>query len=522
MRSTGDSQGESGDRHGRGSGRDGDSAGAGQGPLGADGAAGLPEGPGFVGFLPAGASVASVDAAHDAVVAVRTLAALDVDGLSDDECLGVFDDLELVRRSLSAATGAVLVELESRGVCDARYGTSSGVWFERRHGRSRQSVGREARSAKRLRSSMPFLAAALGRGEITPERVELIVSKVNDRNVDALAGAQAALLALSAAESSFAQFSVLVADLARYADADGGHDPEPGRSRVSARRSGDELLLGGTLVGAQGASFEELVESATNRLWRRYRDDIKECPGLAMPSRTELRAEALLELVRRGASVEIGSAKRPVAELSLIAEPASGSGVLPIAEIWGGSTNAVGSATDDGSAPPADWSLSTPAGVPLELGTGEWELLCCNFHVSELQLDPSGRFVACRETDRGPSRAQRRALEARDGGCVFPGCDCPPAWCDAHHVHPHAQGGATVMCSMVLLCRHHHGVVHRKGWTLRPADPDDDPDFSDGPGGAKAGWFAITTARGLVMNTVHRRGAARHGPPPSARHGPSG
>ena len=120
MRSTGDSQGESGDRHGRGSGRDGDSAGAGQGPLGADGAAGLPEGPGFVGFLPAGASVASVDAAHDAVVAVRTLAALDVDGLSDDECLGVFDDLELVRRSLSAATGAVLVELESRGVCDAR------------------------------------------------------------------------------------------------------------------------------------------------------------------------------------------------------------------------------------------------------------------------------------------------------------------------------------------------------------------------------------------------------------------
>ncbi len=78
------------------------------------------------------------------------------------------------------------------------------------------------------------------------------------------------------------------------------------------------------------------------------------------------------------------------------------------------------------------------------------------------------------------------------------------------------------MCNMVLLCRHHHGVVHRKGWTLSPADPHDDPDFSDGPGGAKAGWFAITTARGLVMNTVHRRGAARHGPPPSARHGPSG
>ena len=39
--------------------------------------------------------------------------------------------------------------------------------------------------------------------------------------------------------------------------------------------------------------------------------------------------------------------------------------------------------------------------------------------------------------------AQRRALAARDGGCVFPGCDHPPDWTEAHHITPWDSGGAT-------------------------------------------------------------------------------
>ena len=37
-------------------------------------------------------------------------------------------------------------------------------------------------------------------------------------------------------------------------------------------------------------------------------------------------------------------------------------------------------------------------------------------------------------TTRVVHPAQRTALAVRDGGCVFPGCDRPLAWCEAHHL----------------------------------------------------------------------------------------
>jgi hypothetical protein len=62
--------------------------------------------------------------------------------------------------------------------------------------------------------------------------------------------------------------------------------------------------------------------------------------------------------------------------------------------------------------------------------------------------------------------AQRRAIFARDGGCVFPGCDQPIAWLDIHHLDPYNQGGRTDVARMCPGCRHHHGVYHRKGWKV--------------------------------------------------------
>jgi hypothetical protein len=74
-------------------------------------------------------------------------------------------------------------------------------------------------------------------------------------------------------------------------------------------------------------------------------------------------------------------------------------------------------------------------------------------------------------TSRVVSPAQRTALAVRDGGCVFPDCDRPLAWCEAHHVWHWLHGGPTDLDNLALLCRAHHRAVHEGGWQLTRA-PD--------------------------------------------------
>jgi len=62
--------------------------------------------------------------------------------------------------------------------------------------------------------------------------------------------------------------------------------------------------------------------------------------------------------------------------------------------------------------------------------------------------------------------ATRRALVARDRGCVFNGCQRPAVWCDGHHLVWWTRGGPTKLSNLVLLCRIHHRMVHEGGWTL--------------------------------------------------------
>ncbi|MBK8992965.1 MAG: DUF222 domain-containing protein [Gammaproteobacteria bacterium] len=65
--------------------------------------------------------------------------------------------------------------------------------------------------------------------------------------------------------------------------------------------------------------------------------------------------------------------------------------------------------------------------------------------------------------------ATRRALEFRDQGCRFPGC-LNHRYVDAHHIRHWADGGHTNMDNLVLLCRHHHTLLHEGGFTLERRD----------------------------------------------------
>jgi len=64
------------------------------------------------------------------------------------------------------------------------------------------------------------------------------------------------------------------------------------------------------------------------------------------------------------------------------------------------------------------------------------------------------------------SAATRRALQARDGACRWPGRDRPASWSAAHHLVHWAQGGETTLANLVLLCYRHHWRVHEGGWKL--------------------------------------------------------
>jgi hypothetical protein len=75
-----------------------------------------------------------------------------------------------------------------------------------------------------------------------------------------------------------------------------------------------------------------------------------------------------------------------------------------------------------------------------------------------------------RKTRRIPPRL-RRAVLARDGVCVFPGCVRPIS--EIHHRKHWAKGGRTDLDNLDGYCKYHHRLVHEGGWTIQ-REPDGD------------------------------------------------
>jgi hypothetical protein len=70
-------------------------------------------------------------------------------------------------------------------------------------------------------------------------------------------------------------------------------------------------------------------------------------------------------------------------------------------------------------------------------------------------------------TTRIATPGQSVALAARDGGCTFPGCDRPPAWCERHHVQEWAAAnGRTDIDELALLCGFRHREFTSRGWAV--------------------------------------------------------
>lgn len=102
------------------------------------------------------------------------------------------------------------------------------------------------------------------------------------------------------------------------------------------------------------------------------------------------------------------------------------------------------------------------------ISAGQLRRLACNHGILPAVLGGKSVPVDLGRQQRLFTSAQRDALAVMDGGCVAPGCDRPPPWCEAHHGGlPFAYGGKTNLDEGYLLCSAHHHEAHRHRWRLR-------------------------------------------------------
>jgi hypothetical protein len=106
--------------------------------------------------------------------------------------------------------------------------------------------------------------------------------------------------------------------------------------------------------------------------------------------------------------------------------------------------------------------------LPVSATTAKRALRCSD--IITVILDGEGQPLHLGQSRRFFSRHQRRAMAARDGGCVWPGCDAPPRFCDAAHIIPWAGGGPTDIANGLLLCHFHHRRFDEDGWQVQLRD----------------------------------------------------
>jgi len=250
-------------------------------------------------------------------------------------------------------------------------------------------------------------------------------------------------------------------------------------------------LVRGRLTPEQGALLMRAIEAAGDVLFREETHGQPYEPKVAVPD------------ARVRKDTQAAAARRRADAVALLAECALGAGFgarrLPEVDAVADANSDAESPVEPGSlqaAPPSDTNALPLSGsragryqvmLHVELdalreddptcGAGCSHLdhdvrvshetsrrLCCDATVVPLFLDAEGRVADAGHSRRVVSPALRRALEARDRGCRFPGCGL--RYTEAHHLRHWADGGETSLENCVLLCRHHHGLLHEGGWKM--------------------------------------------------------
>jgi hypothetical protein len=176
-------------------------------------------------------------------------------------------------------------------------------------------------------------------------------------------------------------------------------------------------------------------------------DDLALTESLSADARTteQLASDVFLDLLRHGADADsrqlLGTGAPVVRAVVRAALPGS-------------------AATD---APTHGWLEGQNDPVSIET----IDRLACAGAVQHVTLSATGQPLNLGREQRLYSRHQRAALAIRDGGCRWPGCDRPPSWTEAHHIKQWDRDhGSTDLENGILLCRHHHLLLHNNNWQI--------------------------------------------------------
>jgi hypothetical protein len=126
--------------------------------------------------------------------------------------------------------------------------------------------------------------------------------------------------------------------------------------------------------------------------------------------------------------------------------------------------------------------------------------LACDASVVRIVEGRHGEPLDVGRKTRSIPPALRRALNARDRGCRFPGCS-NQRYVDAHHIHHWADGGETTARNLVTLCRFHHRQVHEGRVVVQALDDGalrflrpDGGVFENPAPGTQSDWRQLGTA----------------------------
>ncbi len=363
------------------------------------------------------------------------------EGVLDDDALhDALRSAYAAAERAHAVAVAHLAEVQRRRSWEASGRRSLAVWLaDLVPGMTRTQARVEVRLAALLEEA-DLVRGALGDGRLTCGHVRALADVRNARTALAFDRDERVLVGVGST-LSVDEFTTVVGQWRTMADTDGTAPDDPTHNRCTITPVGGRVRLAADLDAVTGAAVQEAVEACVGRLYRAEGDAER---AATTPARR--RANALAHLVGAGATVADDGrhVARPSLTVVCTADELAAAGRAPLV---------------------------------VTLPTGGWvrgatlRRLACDADVARVVLGPDSEVLDAGRSRRLPSRAQRRAVLARDRGCAVHGCGAPPWLCEIHHLRHWADGGPTDVDNLAMVCRWHHRQAHRSGWHLG-RDPD--------------------------------------------------